>query len=219
MNSFYSKDELAKLGLKSFGENVYISKKASLYNVKNISLDSNIRIDDFAILSGKITIGSFVHIGAGSLILAGENGIDIEDFVGISSGVKIYGSSDDYSGESLTNPMIPNEFKNLSTAKIHIQKHSLIGSTSIILPSSGGTNLGVSIGAFSLVMRPTKEFGIYFGIPAKRIAERNKKLLDLEKEFLAIYKNRKWGGVAHKTKIPLNSPKSKSIESKRLRYA
>ena len=50
---------------------------------------------------------------------------------------------------------------------------------------------GVAIGANSLVMRPTKPFGIYFGNPAKRIAERSKNLIKLKDEFLSKFRNNK----------------------------
>ncbi len=62
MNSFYSECELKELGLESFGENIFISRKASIYGAKKIRLGNNVRVDDFCILSGKISIGNFVHV-------------------------------------------------------------------------------------------------------------------------------------------------------------
>ena len=71
MNSFYSNEELKQLGLKSFGKNVLISKKCSIYGADKISIGNNVRIDDFCILSGKIVIGNYVHISAYSALYAG----------------------------------------------------------------------------------------------------------------------------------------------------
>ncbi|WP_444979503.1 acyltransferase, partial [Helicobacter cinaedi] len=65
----------------------------------------------------------------------------------------------------------------------------IVGAGSVILPSSKGLSEGVSVGALSLVVRPTKPFGIYFGNPAKRILERSKNILTLEKEFLKSLKS------------------------------
>jgi len=45
--SFYSQSELKSLGLKAYGRNVLISKKASFYNPSQISLGHHVRIDDF----------------------------------------------------------------------------------------------------------------------------------------------------------------------------
>jgi serine acetyltransferase len=44
--------------------------------------------------------------------------------------------------------------------------------------------VGVAIGTMSLVKESCKEFCVYAGIPAKKIKERSRKLLALEKEFL-----------------------------------
>ena len=76
-SSFYSKEELENLGFKFVGKNVSISKKSSFYNISNISVGDNVRIDDFCILSGNINIGSFVHIAAYSSIFSGEKGVFI----------------------------------------------------------------------------------------------------------------------------------------------
>ena len=44
---------------------------------------------------------------------------------------------------------------------------------------------GVSVGAMSLVTQNLEAWGVYAGIPAKRIKERNRAILELEKNFLA----------------------------------
>ena len=56
MNSFYTVEELGKIGFKKLGKNVLISKKSSIYTPENISIGDNVRIDDFTILSGTIEI-------------------------------------------------------------------------------------------------------------------------------------------------------------------
>ncbi|MBT3210423.1 MAG: acyltransferase, partial [Planctomycetaceae bacterium] len=63
--SFYSMEELQTLGLASFGKDVKISRKASIYNPGQISIGNHVRIDDFCVLSageGGIEIGDYVHI-------------------------------------------------------------------------------------------------------------------------------------------------------------
>ena len=95
----------------------------------------------------------------------------------------MYAISDDYSGESLTNPMIPKEYKNLNTGKVILRKHVIIGSTSLILP---GVEIkeGTAVGAFTQVNKSLDEWSVYVGIPAKKINNRSKRILELEKEFL-----------------------------------
>jgi acetyltransferase-like isoleucine patch superfamily enzyme len=182
-NSFYSAKELKELGFKSFGENVLLSKKASFYGESEISFGNNIRIDDFCILSGKVSLGNYVHIGAGSYLFGGENGITMDDFSGCSQHVCIYATSDDYSGKSLTNPTVPDRFRNLHEGAVTIEKYVIIGAGSVLLPSVI-VREGSAIGALSLVDKSTEQWKIYFGSPAIPINNRNKKILELEKEFL-----------------------------------
>lgn len=178
--SFYTIEELQKLQLASFGENVLISRKASLYNTDNIHIGNNVRIDDFCILSagvGGIFIGDYIHIAAfSSLIGAGK--IQIFDFANISSRVSIYSSNDDYSGEYMSNPMIPNHLTNVRTGPIIIGAHCIIGSNSVILPNVI-LETGVVIGALSLVKSDCQSFEIYGGIPAKYIGNRNRNCLNI----------------------------------------
>jgi galactoside O-acetyltransferase len=127
-----------------------------------------------------IEIGNFVHIAIFASLI-GDGKITLEDFTGISSRVSIYSSSDDYSGEYMTNPMVPKECKNEMHGNVTICKHAIIGSGSVILP---GVRLkeGSAIGALSLVNKDCEEYFIYRGNPAKKIVERSHDLL--KKEYL-----------------------------------
>jgi len=175
-------EQLLGLGFKSIGKNVLISDKASFYNCPMIEIGDSVRIDDFCVLSagsGGIVLGSHIHIAVFSSLI-GAARIEIQDFCNISSRVSIYSSSDDYSGLAMTNPMIPDEYRLVKSAPVILEKHTIVGTSSVILP---GVHLekGVAIGALSLVNDSCSEFGIYAGIPAKKIKERNRELLNFEK--------------------------------------
>lgn len=182
MTSFYSQKELEKIGFKSLGQQVLLSRKASIYNPEKISIGSYVRIDDFCILSGNIRIGDYIHIAAYSALYGGLSGVYIEDFSNISSRVSIYSVSDDYSGESMTNPMVPEEYKKVTRAPVHIRKHVIIGASSVILP---GVELkeGSSFGSFSLINQNSEEWSINVGIPCKKIKDRKRHIIQLEKEL------------------------------------
>lgn len=178
MDSFYNFDELCELGLASFGQNVKISRKASIYGAEKISIGSNVRIDDFCILSGKIKLGNYIHISAYTALYGGAEGITLEDFVSISSHSSVFSTNDDYSGQSLTNPMVPEQYKCNESKPVHIEKHVIIGSTSVILPGvvlHEGSCFGLS-----LINHDSQAWSVNIGIPSKKIKERSKGLLDLE---------------------------------------
>lgn len=178
--------EIAQMGFQSVGKNVQLSNRASFYNCAQISIGDHVRIDDFCVLSagvGGILIGNHVHIAVySSLIGAGD--IVLSDFANISSKVSIYSSSDDYSGEWMTNPTIPAKFTGVTHGKVFIGRHVIVGCNSVILPNIALAD-GVAIGALSLVNKDCAAFGIYAGSPAKRIKERSRNLLALEQAFLA----------------------------------
>ena len=48
--------------------------------------------------------------------------IVMSDFSGISQGVRIYTSNDDFSGKALTNPTIPKKFTNVKKSKVTFRK-------------------------------------------------------------------------------------------------
>lgn len=180
-----SRKAIESLGFASVGENVQISDRASFYGTCRIVLGSNVRIDDFCVLSagiGGISIGSYVHIAVySSLIGAGQ--ISLSDFCNISSRVSIYSSNDDYSGGAMTNPTVPGEYTGVTHADVFLGKHVIVGSGSVILP---GVTLeeGVAVGALSLVSKQCDAFGIYVGNPVRRVKERKRDLLELERRFL-----------------------------------
>lgn len=182
MNSFYSQSELDEIGFKSYGKEVYISKKASIYGAKYISIGNNVRIDDFCILSGHIEIGNYIHIAAYSALYGGTEGVFIDDFANISSRVTIYSLSDDYTGETMTNPMVLDKYKNVVNLPVNIGRHVIIGSTSVVLP---GVSLAVgsAFGSFSFINRDSEPWSINAGIPFKKIRNRSRNLLELEKNF------------------------------------
>lgn len=182
--AFLSKEQIDSMGFKSVGENTLLSDKASYYNCKNISIGNNVRIDDFVVLSAGvdgIEIGSYIHIAVFSSII-GAGKIILKDFCNISSRVSIYSSNDDYSGEYMTNPMIPSEFTNVTHGAVSIGKHVIVGSGSVILPNVILED-GVAVGALSLVTKDCGAFGVYIGTPAKKVKERKRDLLELEKKL------------------------------------
>jgi len=175
---FLSQNELKRLEFLELGENVLISDKVSIYNAKNIKIGSNVRIDDFCILSASeqgIQIGNHVHIAC-YVSLIGKAQIKLEDYVGVSSKTAIYSSSDDYSGNYMTNPTISDEFKKVDNRPVLLKKFSILGAGCIVLPGVC-IGEGTAIGALSLVTKNIPDWGIYSGSPLRFVKNRKKEML------------------------------------------
>jgi galactoside O-acetyltransferase len=181
---FYTKEELNEIGFKSVGKNVLISNKCSIYNPKKIKIGNNVRIDDFCVISageGGIEIGNNVHIAVFCSII-GKSKITFSDFSGLSSRVSVYSSTDDYSGNYLTNPTVDEKFTNVISGEVVLGKHVIVGAGTVILPN---VKIGdySAVAGLSLVAKNVEEFKIVGGIPSKVIKEREKNLINLECEY------------------------------------
>jgi galactoside O-acetyltransferase len=184
MMAFLARDQLLAMGFAALGDDVRISEKASLHNAAAISLGSGVRIDDFCVLSagvGGISVGNRVHIGTQATLI-GAGRITLSDFTNLSGRVSIYSSSDDFHGTGLTGPMVPIEYRRVRDAAVHLGRHVIVGCGSVILPGAILED-GVAVGALSLVKERCAGFGLYAGIPAKRIGERSRGLLELERQL------------------------------------
>lgn len=172
------------MGFKSLGKNVRISDRAAIYNADQMEIGDHSRIDDFCVVSGKVSLGRNVHITVFCNIAGGSEGVTIGDFTALAYGCHVFSQSDDYSGKTLTNSTVPARFKQEIKKAVHVGRHCIVGANSVIFP---GVTLaeGCSVGAMTLVLKSTEPWGIYAGIPATRIKERRRELLELESIYLA----------------------------------
>jgi len=181
MGRFYSYEELKELGFREFGKNVRVSKSAVIPNPEKITIGSEVLIDDFVLLIGTILINSYVHISA-YCSLGGRFGIVLSDFVALAPGVRIFSATDDYSGEHLVGPCVPDEYRGVWGGGVILNKHVVIGANSVIFPSVE-CGLGSAVGAMSLVKHDIPPFKLYGGVPAKELADRSRNCLELEKKL------------------------------------
>jgi len=179
-NGYYFSEELLEFGFKAVGENVKIAKNCTIIGPENISIGDNVQIDGGVYIiaaSGFLKLGNYIHVSA-RCYFSCSGGIVVENYCGLAAGVTIYSSSDDYTGEHLTNPTVPQEFRKLCPELVTLGEHVIIGTGTAILPGSN-IGRGCSVGAMSLVTRDLEEWGVYFGSPAKRIKHRKKHLLKI----------------------------------------
>src|SRR4051794_37115970 len=175
---YLTEADLARQGIKKLGSNVRVHETAILVDLERIEIGSNVRIDPYCVLSaagGHLNIGSYIHIGSHNVTVAG-GGVELADFVNLSQGVRIYSVSDDYTGESLTSPMIPRHLSRALSGPVRLGRHVIVGSGSVILPRLTIED-GCAIGALSLVTQSLPGWGIYAGIPVRLLRARSRQLL------------------------------------------
>lgn len=180
--AYLTKEQLMAMEFQALGENVKVSDKASIYNPETIVLGDHSRIDDFCVVSGKVSIGKYCHITPMCLVAGGSPGITLSDFCTLAYGVKVFAQSDDYSGSTMVNSLVPKKFKNEYLAEVLLERQVIVGAGSIIFP---GVTIreGCSVGAMTLVNKSTQPWGVYAGNPACRIRDRKQDLLELEAQF------------------------------------
>jgi galactoside O-acetyltransferase len=184
LNGWLSKEEIENIGFQDVGSNIRISRAVSIYGAEKMKLGSDVRIDDFCLLSGRVVLGDHVHISS-HVSLNGRYGITCGDFSSISTKVAVLSGNDDNSGSFLTNPTVPEEFTNVDGREVVIGRHCLVGAGTVILP---GVHLGdgVCVGALSLVKKDLEPWKIYAGVPCRMLKERSMRLLQLERELRAL---------------------------------
>lgn len=176
--SFYTEQELSQLGLKSYGKNVRISRYAQIYSPERISIGHNVRIDDFCILSGSITLGSHIHIAAYCALYGANYGIVMEDYTGLSARATIYAAMDDFSGDYVIGPIHDSNITSVTGGMVKICAYSQISAGALIFPDVI-VGEGTVLGAMSMAKQSLESWGVYAGVPARKIKNRNKRLLDL----------------------------------------
>ncbi len=178
---YLNEGDLKDAGFQKLGKNVQIHTRASIYGVENISIGNNVRIDDFVVIiaTGKLELGNYICIH-NHCFLGSKFGIVLKDFSTLACGAKVYSSSSDFSGDKFTGVAVPPELRGGDRGKVILEKYAIIGAGSIVMPNCIIAE-GCSVGALSLVKKSLEPWGIYAGIPARRIKDRKKDLLKLEK--------------------------------------
>jgi len=145
------------------------------------------RYDSFCVFSCKsFKAGDYVHIGP-HCSFSGPGAVVIGHFATFSHGIHVFTGSDDYSGESMTGPMVPDQYKTkFDRGDVKIGRGVIIGAGCVIMP---GTTLNdyCAIGALSFVDRDVPSFEVWGGIPARKLRDRSKRVEELEKEFLRAH--------------------------------
>jgi len=181
---FYTPDELYALGLASFGKDVRISKQAVITHPEIVTIGDHVAIDPVVYISTKLDIGDYVHIapfvGIGG---SKKSYCKISSFCTIAQGSKLICASEEYGGDGLLGPPIPEKYRVFIHGKIILEKFVALSVNSVVFPNVI-IGEGTVVGTFSLVIHDLKPWSFYYGIPVKRIKDRDKeKILKYAEEL------------------------------------
>lgn len=161
--------------LKDVGKNCLFDVGLHIVGGHNISVDEYTWIDAYVSLGalfGPISIGKRIHMAPFSTILAGAEGVEIEDYVAIGTGSQIYGHSETAKdGKRMSGPMVPWKYKAFESGKVVLKKDCFLGAGSIVLPGMT-IGEGAVVGAGSVVTRDVAPWSIVFGAPARVVGRR-----------------------------------------------
>src|SRR5262249_10170229 len=145
------------------GNNVKIYKLAVIVSPETMVLGSDIIIDDFVFIGShqRLILGNHVHIASHASITGGGR-VLVSDFCGISSGARLISGTDDFTGDGLTGPTIPPQFRQVHRGTIVLEPHVIIGSNAVVLPDVT-VGEGSTVGAGSVVTQSLDPWGVYAG--------------------------------------------------------
>jgi len=161
-------ETLRTLGWK-IGKDVKVSRFARI-NTGDVEIGDYSQVDADVVLSGRIRIGRYCHI-AMRVLLFGEHGISIGDATGISAGSILMTGTDDFRGNYLTGPSIPQEHRLVKTAEILVGAACAVGVQSTLLPGARMED-NTALGAHSVLKRTVPTGQLFGGVPAKFISNR-----------------------------------------------
>jgi acetyltransferase-like isoleucine patch superfamily enzyme len=169
-----------KRKFKHLGKNCILDIGLKIISPENISVGEYTWIDRYAAIYsmfGEIKIGKRIHISPNCIINCGEEGVELEDYVGLSTGAHVYGHTQaPVKNMRMSGPMVPNRYKAVKEGKVRLLKDSFLGAYSLVMP---GVTIGEGavIGAHSIVTKDIPDWSIAVGCPAKVVGKRDK--LDL----------------------------------------
>lgn len=135
-------------------------------------------VDDYCYFSTKVRIGRCTHIASGCSVAGGADmQFEIGDFCSLSSGVKIWCTSDDFVNDLITiiPPGVEQVKENLIRGDVVLGNYTAVGSNSVIMPN-GRIPEGTVVGALSFAPASFafEPWSVYAGIPIRFVRPRNR---------------------------------------------
>jgi dTDP-4-amino-4,6-dideoxy-D-glucose acyltransferase len=171
--------------LKSCGKDVIIAPTVKIKYPELVTIGDHCAIDDYTIITVPMTIGDYVHIAPQTTIVAGgkDVGCILGNFVGIAAGCRIICGGEDYIGDCFKTAVAPAKYRGIIAKPVNIENYCLLG-TNTIVHMGVTVKEGSTTGSFTLLTKDTEPWGLYVGIPGKRVKEiPHEKIFEYAKEL------------------------------------
>ena len=155
-----------------------VSKNIRVRHPDQFEVGEGSIVDDFCYFSTRVRIGRFSHVASGCSVAGGaDRTFTFGDFGSVSSGVKVWCTSDDFARDLVT--LVPADFgpvkENLIEGDVSLGRFCAVGSNSVVMP---GNELpeGTSIGALSFIPPrfPFEPWSVYVGSPIRKVGDRDR---------------------------------------------
>ncbi len=134
-------------------------------------------VDDYSYFSTRVTIGRWSHIAANCTVAGGaDRHFSLGDFCSVSSGARIWCTSDDFVNDIICILPPGVEVKeHLIVGDVRMDDYTGVGSNSVVMPGNHVPE-GCSIGALSFVPPrcALEPWTVYAGAPVRAICARNR---------------------------------------------
>ncbi|MGK7390779.1 MAG: acyltransferase [Candidatus Cyclobacteriaceae bacterium M2_1C_046] len=172
------------IGRKGVEVNIY--QPVTLIKPENLYLNNYIIISEYAYINAGLGtyVGNHIHISTHSSISGGGWCI-LEDFSGLSAGVRLITGSALFDGGGLANPTLPEKYQSVKKSYVIVKRHATLA-TNVIVHPGVIIEEGTVVASGSVVTKNTEPWSIYMGVPAKKVKSRRKEdIFRLEKDLYA----------------------------------
>lgn len=145
-------------------------------------------VDDFSYFSTRVKIGLCSHIASGCCVAGGRAHLfTLGDFCSLSSGVKIWCTSDDYVNDIVTiiPPGVAEVKGHVIVGDVTFANCTAVGSNAVVMPANHIPE-GTVIGALSFVPTayPFEAWSVYAGSPIRLVGRRNREAVEAQAQQL-----------------------------------
>ncbi|PYU72355.1 MAG: hypothetical protein DMG49_07790 [Acidobacteria bacterium] len=155
-----------------------VSPNTRIRHMETFIIGEDSIVDDYCYFSTKVRIGRCTHIASGCSVAGGSDmEFEIGDFCSLSSGVKIWCTSDDFVNDLVTiiPPDVEQVKEHLIRGNVTFGHYTAAGSNSVVMPNNQIPE-GTVLGALSFVPAgfEFQPWSVYAGIPLRFVRPRNR---------------------------------------------